>query len=216
MSIYATDKQGKGQGGWAVAHTPPNVGQYGWTKYEAAQYDQLIEYVNMAKDFSGVAEDSARYVEEVYRLKFEPGLRELRSIYDGVSILSSEFHEGYTDFKEKYADFILKYDRSKFVQEPIALGPGWGLFEPELSISCTRVYGVVYLSGIISGGVGSSALIATLREDFKPLTMKRVMAPCSGGYVILDIAVSGEITITSNTTTNYNPWISLDGVSFVI
>lgn len=61
------DKRTVNPAGGVNPASSPNVGQYGWTSYDANNVNQLIEYVNICKAYAEKAEGHADYIESVYQ-----------------------------------------------------------------------------------------------------------------------------------------------------
>ncbi|MGL5014610.1 MAG: hypothetical protein ACRC6V_10025, partial [Bacteroidales bacterium] len=79
----------------------PNVGQYGWTSYDAANVNQIIEYVNMAREAAESAKDSADYVASKFG--------ELQSFIDYIEVIYAQIEPIFTNIEIIYKDIVLKH-----------------------------------------------------------------------------------------------------------
>ncbi|MGL5012789.1 MAG: pyocin knob domain-containing protein [Bacteroidales bacterium] len=81
----------------------PNVGQYGWTSFDAGNVNQVIEYVDMCKKYTEETRQSAEYVEsKVFELAafmryIEQVYEDIKPIYDNILPIYDDIiarHEG--------------------------------------------------------------------------------------------------------------------------
>lgn len=101
----------------------PNVGQYGWTSYQAAQVNQLIQYVDQCKSYAEFCGEKALYMQETVDNIILPALDKLDQVYDlivpifenidaiytDIQLIQSDINTKYSDFISKYNDFVPKY-----------------------------------------------------------------------------------------------------------
>lgn len=93
----------------------PNVSQYGWTSYDAAHVNQIIQYVNMCKGYADEAKDVATYIQGVYGetqefIKYiESVYEELKPLADGLVDTYEDIVARHEDIKIRHADIITKH-----------------------------------------------------------------------------------------------------------
>lgn len=80
----------------------PNVGQYGWTSFDSKNVNQIIEYVNLCKEYAQNAKDSADYVE----IRFA----ELQAFMNFIEIVYSELKPIIDQIQPIYQDIIFRHD----------------------------------------------------------------------------------------------------------
>lgn len=84
----------------------PNVGQYGWTSYDAANVNQLIQYVDQCKKYAEIAKGAAEYIESTFE-----GLKDLitylEEIYDKIKPIADEIDSIYTDVSRWHKEVMV-------------------------------------------------------------------------------------------------------------
>lgn len=83
----------------------PNVGQYGWTSYDANGVNQIIEYVNICKGYADSAKGSADYVESKFS-ELEQFIKYIETIYNQIGPI-------FNNIDVIYKDIVLKHTEIK-------------------------------------------------------------------------------------------------------
>ena len=86
-------------------YSGPNVSQYGWTTYETKQVNQLVQYVEMARQFAEQCEASAKLAGEVSQY-LDQVLIEVRAVKAELDKNFSQFNTWYTDISKMYTEII--------------------------------------------------------------------------------------------------------------
>lgn len=99
--------------------TEPNVTQYGWTKSDAASYNQLIQYVDECRKIWLNLEEKILYVEELLvtvgnidaQVKYiEQMTNAVVQLHGETKTYRDQVSNLYTEVKPLYDDFIIKYN----------------------------------------------------------------------------------------------------------
>lgn len=95
----------------------PNVGQYGWTSYDANNVNQLIEYVNICKAYAEKAEGHADYIEGVYQSVsdvvdyVEDVLKQVLPIINNLEAIQRDITQKHGEVKSMHTDVIASLGR---------------------------------------------------------------------------------------------------------
>lgn len=95
-------------GGVNPASTP-NVGQYGWTSYEAGKVDQLIQYVDLCKQYAQSASDKADFVQTVYE-ESQKFYIYIRDAYEEIKPIIDKLDPIYKDIVVRHEDIIVRHE----------------------------------------------------------------------------------------------------------
>ncbi|MGL5016115.1 MAG: hypothetical protein ACRC6V_17820 [Bacteroidales bacterium] len=93
----------------------PNVGQYGWTSYDAGNVNQIIEYVDLCKKYAEAASQSSEYIEgkivelEAFMKYVENAYEEIKPIYDDIIPMYADIISRHADIKVRHEDIIAKH-----------------------------------------------------------------------------------------------------------
>lgn len=93
----------------------PNVGQYGWTSFDAGNVNQIIEYVEMCKNYAEEAGRSAEYIEgkvvelEAFMRYIEKVYEDIKPIYDNILPIYHDIEVRHEDIKVRHEDIITKH-----------------------------------------------------------------------------------------------------------
>lgn len=93
----------------------PNVGQYGWTSYDANHVNQIIQYVDMCKEFAERAKDSADYIAGRFG-ELQDFMRYIEGVYNELQPLVDQLLPIYEDIKFRHADIITRHEDVKNIQ----------------------------------------------------------------------------------------------------
>lgn len=86
----------------------PNVGQYGWTSYDANNVNQIIEYVNMTKVYADQAKDSADYISSKYG-EIKNFITYLEQIYAQIGPIFDNIETIYNDIVQKHTAVVVMH-----------------------------------------------------------------------------------------------------------
>lgn len=81
----------------------PNVGQYGWTSFDAGNVNQIIEYVNICKEYAERSKDSADYVASKFG-ELESFIEYIETIYNQIGPIFSNIDLIYKDVVLKHSE----------------------------------------------------------------------------------------------------------------
>lgn len=93
----------------------PNVGQYGWTSYDAGNVNQIIEYVDLCKKYAESASQSAEYIEgqitelDAFIRYIEKVYEELKPVYENILPIYHDIIVRHEDIKTRHLDIVGKY-----------------------------------------------------------------------------------------------------------
>lgn len=73
----------------------PNVGNFGWTSFEAGHFNQLLEYVNFVKENAAILESQIAYIDQ----RISDAERALQNVYKALE-----------NTVLKYDDFVVRYE----------------------------------------------------------------------------------------------------------
>ena len=88
--------------------TQPNVGQYGWTKYEVAGVNQLIQYVDMCKQYAQESKDAAEYVALRF-IELQDFMTFITKVYEEIAPIYQNIIPIYEDIKVRHADIATRH-----------------------------------------------------------------------------------------------------------
>ena len=97
----------------------PNVGQYGWTSFDAGNVNQIIEYVDLCKKYAESANQSAEYIEgkvvelESFMRYIENIYEELKPIYESILPIYDDIIIRHEDIIDRHTDIIAKHKEIK-------------------------------------------------------------------------------------------------------
>lgn len=84
----------------------PNVGQYGWTSYDAANVNQIIQYVDLCKKYAEEAKGAAEYIQSTYE-----GLKDLiiylEEIYGKIKPIADSIESMYIDVSRWHKEVMV-------------------------------------------------------------------------------------------------------------
>lgn len=97
----------------------PNVGQFGWTSYDASNVNQIIEYVDLCKKYAEAASQSSEYIEgkivelNAFMKYVENAYEEIKPIYDDIIPMYADIISRHEDIKVRHEDIIAKHGEVK-------------------------------------------------------------------------------------------------------
>lgn len=98
----------------------PNVGQYGWTSFDAGNVNQIIEYVNICKAFADSAKNSADYVASKFG-ELQEFINYIDEIYEQIGPIFNNIDVIYKDIVQKHKEVQTMHDDcEKFTNQAIA------------------------------------------------------------------------------------------------
>lgn len=90
----------------------PNVGQFGWTKYDAGNVNQLLQYVDLCKQYAQESKDAAEYVAyrftelQDFMIFITKVYEEINPIYENILPIYEDIKIRHTDIATRHADII--------------------------------------------------------------------------------------------------------------
>lgn len=196
----------------------PNAGQYGWTNYETAHYNQMIEYVGIAQEAKQTSVDAATYTTKILELEIKPAASSVSESENRVTRSIAEFNISYTDFSSKYDDFVSKYNATTPVFGEFTFSNGWGNYSDDFDkVTCYKQGSLVFLKGLIKRDPGSTEnVIGVLPDGFRPSAHKVLGLVGDEKLMRVDILPSGELRIVSFGGADVSNWVSFENLSFLI
>lgn len=212
--------------------TQTNVGQYGWTESDQGRFNQLLQYVDLCKQYSDHIDEVTTYVESIakYIHDLEPALHDVENSIDTVKtyqrIVESDKNtvQGMVrevtalkvDFDTKYQGFVTS--TAKFDYE-ITFRPNWVSHgQGYLPAKAIKVGSLVKLQGLVAKGIGATTEIGRLPDGTKPSAGVITVCACGGGFVVVEISSEGLIVVREGDSPNYEAagWISLENISYYL
>lgn len=86
----------------------PNVGQYGWTSFDANNVNQIIQYVNLCKEYTERTKEYADYVEGRFS-ELQDFMNFIEVVYNELKPIIDEVQPIYTDIIVRHDDIISRH-----------------------------------------------------------------------------------------------------------